>query len=148
MKALADETIHLTLSLIIGTVLAIIFGNWSAILAAIATGSLIDLDHFIDYLIYTKFHRFSLKEFLAGDFFNDFGKAYVFFHGFEYGIVFIVFGAIFPDYGWLFYSLGFSNLLHLFYDTITNKPIWPTYFITYRIAKNFDHKSFDFKCDK
>ena len=148
MRTLADEAVHLTLSLIVGIVLAIIFGNWLAILAAIITGSLIDLDHFVDYFIYKKFQRFNLKEFLASDYFNDFGKTYILLHGFEYALALIVLGVIFFDLRWLFFSLGISNLVHLIYDTIYNKPIWPTYFISFRVAKNFNHKVFDFKCQR
>jgi len=144
---LKDEIVHFILSIIAGAIVGYFCRNWWAVPIALVSGFLIDADHLIDYFIYKKFRGFDLKEFLSGEFFDRLGKVYVVFHGYEYAAAATIFGIIFPNLGWLFFSLALSNFLHLLYDTIANKPIWPTYFITYRLIKNFNHKTFDFKCD-
>ena len=145
---LKDELLHFVLSTVVGVLVAYIFGSWWAVPLALASGFFIDLDHLIDYFIFSK-GRFSLEEFKIGTYFDDSGKVYVFAHGFEYAIVLIILGILLPSFAWIFFSLGFSNLLHLLYDTVFNKPIWPTYFISFRLAKNFDHQIFKFpKCQK
>jgi hypothetical protein len=138
---LIDEIFHFCLSIIVGLAIGYVYHNFWAVPIALISGFFIDIDHFIDYLIYTKLRRLDLKEFFDhGKFFDRLGKVYVFAHGFEYAIILIVLGILIPKFGWVFYSLGFSNLLHLLYDTFVNGAIWPTYFIIFRIAKRFDHK--------
>lgn len=146
---LRDEFFHFLFSLIVGTIVGYFFANWRAIPLALVAGFFIDVDHLIDYLIYEKFRRFDLRNFFTGEYFDLSGKVYVFAHGFEFAIVLIILGAIYPSFGWFFYSLGFANLLHLLYDTFANGAIWSTYFFLLRLAKNFDHKTFKFlKCQK
>lgn len=140
-----DEIFHFTLSTIAGLAVGYFTQNYYAIIFALLSGFFIDADHFIDYFSYTKFRRFSLREFKSSMYFEYAGKVYILFHGFEYSILFVILGIVYPQLGWLFYSFGISNLLHLIYDTVYNKPIWPTYFLSFRIAKKFDHKTFDFK---
>lgn len=142
---LKEEFVHFILSIIAGAIVGCFFNNWWAIPIALISGFLIDADHLIDYCLYNR-GKFSLAEFKSGEYFDKSGKVYVFFHGFEFTAILIACGVIFPKLGWLFYSLGFSNLLHLVFDTIANKPIWQTYFLTYRAAKKFNHKVLGFKC--
>lgn len=144
---LKDETVHFLLSILVGLVIGYFFRNYWSIVAALTTGFLIDSDHLIDYFIFSK-GRFNYLQFKSGSYFDDSGKVYVFAHGFEYAIILIILGVTILNLSWLFLSLGFSNLFHLLFDTVSNKPIWPTYFLTFRVAKNFDHKAFNFKCQK
>lgn len=143
-----DEILHFILSIIAGVTIGYFCGNWWAIPVALVSGFFIDADHLIDYCIYTKLRRFNLAEFTAAEYFDHMGKVYIFAHGYEFVIIAAILGKVFPTYGWLFFALALSHIFHLLYDTISNKPIWPTYFLIYRIAKNFDHSAFDFKCQK
>jgi len=146
---LVDEIVHFILSIIAGVIIGWLCGNFWAVPLSLASGFLIDVDHLIDYLIYEKFRRLDFRQFFRGENFDRSGKVYIFAHGFEFAAILIIFGVIFPNSAWIFYSLGFANLLHLLYDTIANKPIWPTYFFLFRLAKNFNHKTFKFpKCQK
>ncbi len=140
-----EESIHLSLSLLTGATIGYLTSNYWAILAALLTGFFIDSDHLIDYLIFKKNKGYSLKEFFSGSFFDDSGKVYVLFHGYEFALIYLFVGSIWPQFSWLFWAMGLSYLLHLLYDQISNKPIWPTYFISYRIAHNFNHDDFKFK---
>jgi len=141
---LKDEFIHFTLSIIAGVIVGYFFNNWWAVPVALISGFFIDSDHLIDYHLYSR-AKFNLAEFKSGEYFNKSGKVYVFAHGYEFAIILTIFGFALPGLSWFFFSLALSNFLHLFYDTISNKPIWLTYFLTFRIAKNFNHKSFEFK---
>ncbi|MCX6812240.1 MAG: hypothetical protein NTW79_01265 [Candidatus Berkelbacteria bacterium] len=142
-----DEFIHFVLSVAIGLVVGKLTGNFWAVPLAIASGFFLDADHLIDYFIHRGW-KFNINDFFSGKHFDDSGKVYVFFHGFEFAIILIVLSLIFPNLGWLFFSLGFANLFHLFYDTFCNGAVWPTYFLTFRIAKNFDHKKLWIKNEK
>lgn len=142
-----DEIKHFILSIIAGAIVGYFTHNWWTIPVALISGFFIDADHLIDYLLY-RGAKFNLAEFLSGRIFDLSGKVYVFFHGFEYAIILIILGIAIPNLSWLFLSLGFSNLFHLIYDTVSNKPVWPAYSIIYRAAVKFDHNTLDFKCDK
>ncbi len=143
-----DEIIHFLLSLTAGIAVGYLTGNYYAVLFAILFGFFIDLvDHSIDYLIYTKGKKFNINYFLSGKYFDDSGKVYLIFHGFEYAIILFILALVFKEFAWIFLSIGVSLFLHLVYDTISNKPVWPTYFILYRACHGFNHKDFKFpKC--
>ncbi len=140
-----EESIHLSLSLLVGATVGSLTGNYWAMLAALLAGFFVDTDHLIDYIAFKKFKGLNLKEFLSGKFFDDSGKVYVLFHGYEFALIYLFAGIFWSQFNWLFLALGLSHFLHLLYDQISNKPIWPTYFISYRIAHNFNHNDFQFK---
>ena len=142
---LREELGHLTLSLLAGALTAAIFGNFWVILWALAFGFLIDADHLYDYLLFKKFRKLSIKEFLGAKYFDLAGKVYLPLHGFEYCLLFIATGLIFHDWWPVALATAISLLAHLIFDTITNKPIWPTYFILFRLVKNFNHRAFNFR---
>ena len=141
---LKDEIVHFILSIIAGVIVGYFMHNWWAVPVALISGFFIDADHLIDYFIYHR-AKFNLREFFSGKTFDLSGKVYIFFHGYEYALVFAIIGLLLPNLSWLFFSLALSNMFHLIFDTISNKPIWPTYFITYRLAKRFSHKAFCFR---
>jgi len=142
---LKDEIKHFLLSIIAGVIIGYFFSNYWSIPIALLTGFFIDADHLIDYFIYRGW-KFNLKEFLSGKCFDYSGKVYVFFHAFEYILVLVVAGLIWPIFNWIFFTLALSLLFHLLFDTFSNKPKWPTYFLSFRIYHHFNHKDFDFKC--
>lgn len=144
---LKDEIVHFLLSIIAGAVVGYFTHNWWAIPIALISGVLVDVDHLFDYFKFVRFRRFDLKEFTAAKYFDYSGKVYLPLHVFELAITLAIIG-YFTAIHWLFYSLTLSLIFHLIFDTISNKPIWPTYFLTFRIAKNFNYKSFDFKCQR
>lgn len=142
-----EELGHLMLSLLAGAVIAVVFSAPWVIAWAVLAGFLIDGDHLFDYLLFKKLRNLSLKEFLSGSYFDQSGKVILPLHGFEYCVIFLILAYIFVDWRPVMSALALSLFLHLIFDTLTNKPIWPTYFITFRIWKRFDHKVFDFKCN-
>jgi len=145
---LKDETIHLTLSIIAGVIIGILTGNYWSILLAISSGFLIDADHLFDYILFKKGRGLNIREFFSGTFFDKSGKVILPLHGYEFGVVLIILGLVYINFNWLYLALGASLILHLIYDTISNKPSWPTYFVFYRLFHRFDHSDFDFKNGK
>lgn len=145
---LLDEAIHFLLSVLVGNIFFIASGNFWLILIALISGFLIDADHLFDYLIFKKFTGFKFNEFFSGSFFDRSGKVILPLHGYEWGLILIIIGYYLPNLNYLFWSLGTSLIIHLIYDTVSNRPIWPTYFISYRLWHHFDHQAFKFKCQR
>lgn len=143
---LKDESIHFCLSVLAGAIVFLLTGDCTTFLLATLTGFFIDADHLFDYLLFKRGRGLNLQEFFSGSFFNKSEKVILPLHGFEFGLILIGLGFFLTNQNYLFWSLGLSLILHLIYDTISNKPIWPTYFILYRLFKNFDHRAFRFKC--
>lgn len=142
---LRDETKHFLLSITAGLIIGAIFDNYWSVPIALLSGFFIDSDHLIDYGIYKKFRGFNLAEFLSGKFFDYAGKVYIFFHGFEYIVAFIILALIWPAQNWLFFALALSLLFHLSFDTIHNRTKWQSYSIIFRVIHHFNHKDFEFK---
>ena len=151
---LEHEIAHLGLSLVAGLIVYQSYKKWSVLIAALFSGFLIDADHLIDYLLYKKVFAFDLVEFLGGKFFDITNRVYILFHGYEYAIIFLAIGMVillnrkFKDKKGLAFislSLGISLFFHLIFDTISYKPKWPAYSITYRLYQNFDHDQLGFK---
>jgi hypothetical protein len=139
-----EELGHLTLSLLAGCLIAAIFGNLWVIAWAVAFGFFIDVDHFYDYFLFKHFRNLSLKEFFSSKYFDQSGKVYLPLHAFEYCLLFTATGLIFHDWWPVALATALSLFLHLIFDTITNKPVWPTYFILYRAYHGFRHDDFNF----
>lgn len=140
-----DELTHCVLSILAGGYIAVIYGNGWAIPVALLSGFFVDADHFFDYLLYKRFRNLNIAEFISCEFFNDWARVVLLFHGFEYALILFVIAFFLPQSQWWLFALSGSLLMHLLYDTISNKPIWPTYFISYRIIKRFRHTAFQFK---
>lgn len=145
---LRDELIHFLLSIFTGIIIGYFTQNWWAIPVALISGFFIDIDHFFDYFKFVRCRRFDLKEFTSAKYFDYSNKVYLPLHGYEYGILLIIIAVLFPLTAWWTLALGLSLILHLIYDMISNRPIWPTYFLFFRAAERFDHKKFDFKCQR
>ena len=97
---------------------------------------LMDLDHLIDYFIYFG-SRFELREFLSGIYFHESGRAFVFFHGWEYFVLFLYL-AHRNKRRWksVFTAASLGMLPHLIWDSVNvGTPV--VYFILYRASKLF-----------
>lgn len=96
-------------------------------------GIFIDLDHLIDYFLFTK-NKFILSDFLNIRYVKS-GKVYLFLHSWEliFGILALV--AIFNSHGLYILFLGMS--LHLLIDNVQRKnPL--AYFLIYRFIQKFN----------
>ncbi len=139
-----DEGIHLSLSLLVGTICFFIFNNPWLIIVALVTGFFIDIDHFFDYFAYFGWSGFkNLKNFFqVKTYLDPKGKVYALLHGFEYVPLFWVLGHLMGTEG-LSWAISSSYLLHLLWDNSSLRNHHPlAYFITFRAINNFDIKLF------
>ncbi len=105
-----------------------------------AVGVFIDLDHFHDYFMYSRFRAVSLKQFFDVCHNMKLSKIYLVFHSYE--IILLLFLAGFLT-GWNDLTIGMTTgfILHLVLDELTNKKKYACkplfYFFTYRLIKGF-----------
>ncbi len=130
---------HAAITLTLGTILYY-YNHYSlgAFLSFVISGILIDIDHYIDY-IRERGLTFNLKKVYATCKYGNihFKKITVFLHSYE--LVILLWLVTFMLNGhiiWKYTALGFT--LHLFIDQIVN-PVLPFgYFLSFRIANNFE----------
>jgi hypothetical protein len=146
---LVEIVSNIILSVLAGLIVSFTTHEYWALPVAFAGGVLIDADHVLDYLLFTKGRSMSLREFISGVYFERSGKIYVVLHGYEYAAAFLALGAIHRSWSWLFWALGLSMMFHMIFDVLSYKPKWLTYSIVYRLSHGFNLDSFGFrKCAK
>jgi len=135
MKLITTEIIHLSLSTVIGLLFWPTSGIFGLV-GAICAGFLVDSDHLIDYLIYLKnWRKFSLKQFISSEQFVKTNKLYIFFHSWEYGLIFLILGITLNQP--IITTISISYLTHLTIDQLTNDVRPTTYFILARARHGF-----------
>jgi len=145
MDSYIDIGFHVITSLILGFFVWKIFGmnDRKSLLISLSStflgGVLIDLDHFIDHLLAFGLN-FNYEYFINGEYFLRSGKTYIFFHGFEYAVLFGIAAVFIKSKKWkmILSALTFGMLSHLLIDTfLFTNPI-KGYFILYRIFHGFN----------
>ena len=131
---------HTAISLILGAALYTYLESFSCFLWVLITGIFIDIDHYIDYAISRgmTLNPKKISDALRCDYLS-FKKIILFLHSYE--LVIILWLAIFI-FGlnsiWKCAATGFTA--HLFLDQAFN-PVKPLgYFLSFRIANNFEPK--------
>ncbi|MFA5961782.1 MAG: hypothetical protein WC848_03825 [Parcubacteria group bacterium] len=102
-------------------------------------GFLIDLDHFIDYFLAFGWN-WQWEYFQNGYQFLKSGKIYVFFHGWEYVLIFLLLVYLLKSKlaKTVFLALALGVFFHLVADVIIDDTPVKSYFISYRISHHFD----------
>ena len=143
MDAYADISFHAVFSLIAGFISWKIFGrNKKSLLLsltfALIAGVGIDIDHLFDYFMAFGFH-FNYQSFIDGENFLKTGKAYIFFHAFEYTLIFGLLSAFAKSkkMKMIFMALSLGILFHLLTDILLFSIPMKIYFLSYRIFNNF-----------
>ncbi len=99
---------------------------------------LIDLDHFVDYFLYTGI-GFNISDFLAGAYFDSSQRVIVPLHSWEIVALLLIAFMILKDnqkYSFiLFIALGLG--VHMFFDVIYYGFNWDVYFLSVRALNNF-----------
>jgi hypothetical protein len=119
-----------------------------AIAAALAGGFFIDIDHLFDYFYQDGLRGFDLHRFLSGKYFDDAGKVYLWFHGYEYAAALLLASAAIDSQRWLLLSVGAAMSCHLLYDLHHNSPNPQAYSIAYRLSQKFNIEKFSFHSRK
>lgn len=145
MDSYIDISFHIITSLILGYLVWRFFG-WndrkSLLISLFFTflgGVLIDIDHFLDHFLSFGLN-FNYDYFIKGEYFLKSNKAYIFFHGFEYVILFGVLSlfARAKVKKMIFIGLALGMLSHLLIDILLFQNPIKGYFILYRILNGFD----------
>lgn len=131
--------IHLFFALLAGF---FVWEKWRkpaiSFLAAFAGGFLVDLDHLIDYFLHFGFD-FRLDYFFGNRHFIESGKNYIFFHGWEYAVILLIFALILKSktIKSLLLALALGMFFHLSADVYLNRMPFLSYSIIYRATNNF-----------
>lgn len=134
-------SIHIILSLLAGfIVFKITKKSLISFFFALTAGVAVDFDHLIDYFMTFGWH-FNFYYFENGYQFLKTDKIHIWFHAWEYVIIFIVLAVIFKSklIKTIFFSLALGLFFHLGADCILNEGMKPqAYSIAYRIENDFN----------
>lgn len=139
-------SIHVFLSLLAGLIAWKIWKNpIASFTAALISGVAVDFDHFIDYFLVFGW-SFNLYYFTKGFEFLKSDKLYVFFHGWEYVLILLIFAFVFKNkiVKSAFLALSLALFFHLVADVIMDKVPPKSYFITVRAKNGFDLKKLSY----
>jgi len=110
-------------------------------LSTFLIGFMIDIDHLFDYAIHL--HQKSEKtlpspkEFLGSRYLSYTGKTYIFFHSYELLIPIWLIAFFSHSIPWALW-LSISFVAHLLMDQFANHPHYLSYFLTFRMKRNFN----------
>jgi len=142
---ITDELVHLSLSLAVGGFFYYRHRDWRLILAALVTGFLVDLDHWLDYFFYYG-PMVNLKLFFGPPSYMALSrKIYVLFHGWEYLVPLALIGH-WLEKRWKIKNLAVVLVLayffHLLWDQLCYGQHPLAYFFTYRFLNYFSIEGF------
>lgn len=142
----AHEIVHFLLVAIISGFFYWRYRDWRLILAIVAIGIFIDLDHLFDYFAHYGL-SFNLTNFFSVDSYMELsGKVYVLLHGWEFIPLFGVVGRILEKrlkIKGLMWAIILAYGTHLLWDHFSIDHHSFAYFFTYRLLNNFSLESFD-----
>lgn len=130
---------HVFLSVFAGMLAGRITKEWKyALLAALVGGVLVDLDHLLDYFLQFGL-TFNLQQFLSGAQFSTSGKLYIFFHAWEYVLIFsiVYFFVKHVKVKAVLLGLALGLFLHLCADVVIDGMPFTAYSISCRMNEAF-----------
>lgn len=109
------------------------------VLVSFCAGFLIDLDHVLEYFLVYGLH-FNLLYFLQGRQFLISDQIHLWFHAWEYVVLFIFAGLVLKNnktIKTILLTIAFAMSVHLLTDTIINKVPLSFYTLSYRASRGF-----------
>ena len=142
---LSHELIHLLLTSLIALFFWRRFKDKRLILVSFFFGFFIDIDHLFDYFVHFGLTNNFLNFFIVASYVLPNNKVYIFFHGWEFIIVFWLIG-FFLEKKFKIKGLSlvilFSYAAHLLWDNFSFHHHPLAYLFLFRLANHFDLKSF------
>lgn len=142
---LRHEAIHVLITAMMAGWLFRRSRDWRLILVAFTMGMLVDLDHWLDYFSYFGL-RINLVDFFnVSSYVGPSGKTYLFFHGWEFVLLFWLIGRWWGkkikarDYQW---ALSLPYFGHLLLDNFSFPHHLLAYSFFYRLLNGFSLESF------
>jgi hypothetical protein len=127
---------HLIVSVFMGTAVWFFMKSLYAGLVCFFTGTLLDIDHLLDYIIHYGYRGFTYSKFRLACEQINFKKIYIIFHSTEVAILLWMFAVFTQNLYLLSGALGYS--VHLFLDHIGNPLYFRSYVTIWRIMNNFN----------
>jgi len=125
---------HILTSAVLSVVIFKVTGSFSAAAACFAAGTVIDIDHVLDYYFYSG--RLSLSVSEISGFYPHFGKVFVFLHSYELLLAGAI-AAYLLQAQVLFMGAAVGFMGHLLLDTAGYGMKAQSYFLVYRILNGF-----------
>lgn len=140
------ELVHFFLTLLVAIFFFRKYKDWRLVIAALAMGIFIDLDHWFDYFSCFGLRINLINFFNTGSYVQCTQKVYILLHGWEYLPVFgVIAGRLEKKLNLkgLVPVLIFAYLFHLFWDQFSffHHPL--AYSLIFRMVNNFSLKTFD-----
>lgn len=126
---------HFIASFVLSAFIFVFTGSTTAALACLFAGTLPDIDHVLDYYLYSG--HLSLKPSEISGFYRHFGKVYVVFHSYELLILAIVAGFVY-DAPLLVAGMGLGFLGHIVMDIMAYEMKPQSYSFVYRMMNGFE----------
>jgi hypothetical protein len=126
---------HAIASGIISLIVWYAFRSFPAAVASFLTGTLIDLDHYIDFFANHHF-TLSLKKVYEASEASDFTKLYLVCHSYEMVIILWALIAVF-SLGAVWKGIAIGLTQHMILDQLTNPMTFSGYFLIYRAVNGF-----------
>ena len=125
---------HIFTSAILSLVMFRISGSFHASLACFIAGTIIDIDHVLDYYLYSGRLTFNVSK-ISG-FYSRYGKVIILLHSYELLLIGAVF-AYFLQAHVLFIGAAIGFVGHLLMDTAGYGMKAQSYFLSYRVYCGF-----------
>jgi len=129
---------HIIFSFALSAVLFYFTRSFFAAVLCFIAGIAVDADHIIEYIIQYGVKGFTFRKVYEASKYTLFDKLHIVFHTAEIAIIFWIIAILTNNIYILSISLGFS--FHLMLDYIGNNAYIFTYFMTWRILKDFNVK--------
>lgn len=140
MSLFLHLSIHLTLGIVAGLIAWLITKRfWASIVPAVLAGTLIDLDHLIEYWLVFGW-SFDSGHFIKGFEYLESAKMRVVFHGWEYVIILLAAYFLLKNRlaKTITLAIALGLFLHMGADSLINGIPPKSYSIIYRAANNFE----------
>lgn len=139
---------HLAYSTALGTTLLITTKSPKTAMACVFAGTMVDLDHVIEYGIYCKdfAQEWDWNLFASGKYFDYKGTVKVIFHSWEFAIVLWLYLFTKKRKNGILYGIACGYTLHLVLDHIGNDVNNKAYFELFRIKNHWKQSALKENC--
>lgn len=136
------ESLHLSIFAVLYFLVSLFYKPFKDVrhfLIGFISAVLIDLDHVLDYFLFNGFSKFDLFEFLSCKFYDDAGRAFVLFHGWEYLAALLSVGFLIKKSKWrsVIFAFALGMFAHLLLDSLVNGLPNYFYFFSLRALNGF-----------
>ena len=131
---------HIAVSIIISSLIYFLFRSIAMAFASLLAGTLIDLDHIIDYIYTHGYKTISYRNLIEASRNYTYKKLFLFLHSYELLLLILLIYLLSRKIIWLGIFIGLAQ--HLLLDQFFNPVRKLFYFLSFRIKEKFDASNF------